>query len=224
MPEVEDIELLEDLTDRSRCDEGFIHVRRYRARNRRVDGSLSPEYRIDVIDRPELDAVAVAVWARTLRGVEVLTRRGLRPAALFRHGKQSALPEGRYLLVEEIVAGILEVGETGLDALVHRCVEEIREEAGIDARTEDVVRLGGPFFMLPGVASEKIHLFAAEVTRPALPARYPSPGLTDGAPLEEGAEIVWRTLDEALGACIAGEIEDAKTELALRRLKDLLPA
>lgn len=222
MPQVEDIELLEDLTDRSRCDEGFIHVRRYRARNRRVDGSYSPEYRIDVIDRPELDAVAVAVWARTGRGVEVLTRRGLRPAALFRFGKNAAMPEGRYLLVEEVVAGIVEAGETGLEALVRRCIEEVREEAGLEAGADDVVRLGGPVFMLPGVASEKIHLFAAQVQRPALPDRYPSPGLTDGAPLEEGAELVWRTLDEALAACVAGEIEDAKTELALRRLKELL--
>lgn len=222
MPDIEDIEILEDLTDRSRCDEGFIHVRRYRARNKRVNGSFSPEYRVDVIDRPQLDAVAVAVWARTDKGVEVLTRRGLRPAALFRHGKETALPEGRYLLVEEIVAGILEVGETGHASIVKRCVEEIREEAGLEASENAVESLGGPVFMLPGIASEKIHLFAAEVTRPALPERYPSEGETDGSPLEEGAQIVWRTLDEALAACVAGEIEDAKTELALRRLTDRL--
>lgn len=222
MPEVEDIEILEDLTAQSRCDEGFIHVRRYRARNRRVDGSVSAEYHIDVIDRPQLDAVAVAVWARTERGVEVLTRRGLRPAALFRHGKTTALSEGRYILVEEIVAGIIEVGETGHAALVKRCVEEIEEEAGLLASEDAVETLGGPMFMLPGIASEKIHLFAAEVVRPDGPDRYASQGDTDGSPLEEGAELVWRPLDEALSACLNGEIEDAKTELALRRLADRL--
>lgn len=222
MRRVTDIEVLEDLTARSRPDEGFIHVRRYRARNVRDDGTHSPDYRIDVIDRPSLDAVAIAVWARTSRGIEVLTRRGLRPAALFRRDKHPALPEPAYLTVEEIVAGVVEPGERGPGALVHRCVEEVREEAGIDASPESITSLGGAVFMLPGTASEKIHLFACEVARPDAPNRYPSPGTTDGSPLEEGAELVWRTLDEAISACTTGEIEDAKTEIALRRLAERL--
>ena len=101
-----------------------------------------------------------------------------------------------------------------------------KKQVGADFKPapDRIEKLGGPIFMLPGIASEKIHLFAAQVERPALPDRYPSPGTGDGAPLEEGAELVWRTLDDALAACLAGEIEDAKTELALRRLKDRLAA
>src|SRR5512138_1052160 len=118
------IEIVEDRTARSRCDEGFLRLRRLRARNRRADGSLSREYPIDVIDRPTLDAVAVCLWARGPHGVEVLTRRGLRPAAYFRRGKATVLPEGQYLLVEELVAGVLEPGETGFDALRRRGAEE----------------------------------------------------------------------------------------------------
>src|SRR6266542_4365759 len=101
MRRIVDIEIVEDRTASSRCDEGFLRLKRYRARNRRADGSHSPIYRIDVIDRPTLDAVAACVWSRGAQGVEVLTRRGLRPAAYFRRGQRTVLPEPEYLLLEE---------------------------------------------------------------------------------------------------------------------------
>jgi ADP-ribose pyrophosphatase len=205
MPEVTEIEIVEDYTARARCDEGFLRLRRLRARNRRKDGTRSREYPIDVIDRPTLDAVGVCLWSRTPRGVEVLTRRGLRPAAYFRRGKAAALPEPEYLLVEEIVAGVLEPGERGLDALRRRGAEEAREEAGIEIAPERL-------------ASEKIHLLAGEVARGAAAGRHPAPHEGDGSPLEEGAVLEWRELGAAIAACEAGEIEDAKTEIALRRL------
>jgi ADP-ribose pyrophosphatase len=218
MPRVRGIEIVEDYTARARLDEGFLRLKRFRAVNRREDGSTSPEYRIDVIDRPTLDAVAVCLWARTPRGVEVLTRRQLRPAAYFRRGKQHALPEGEYLLIEEIVAGILEPGERGLDALCRRGAEEIREEAGLVVPPEALRPLGGPFFPLPGIVSEKIHLLEAEVPPPGAPGPFDAPHEGDGSPLEEGAVLEWHELGAAIRACEAGGIEDAKTELAFRRL------
>ena len=218
MPRVAEIEIVEDRTERSRCDEGFLRLRRFRARNRRADGSRSAEYPIDVIDRPVLDAVAVCLWARGPAGIEVLTRRGLRPAAYFRRGKTAVLPEPEYLLVEELVAGVLEPGEVGLDALRRRASEEVREEAGLEIDPSRFEPLGGPFFMLPGIASEKIHVMAAEVARGLGPPVWSAPETGDGSPLEEGAELRWRPLGAAVEACERGEIEDAKTELALRRL------
>jgi ADP-ribose pyrophosphatase len=218
MPEVTAIEVVEDYTARARCDEGFLRLKRLRARNRRADGTRSREYPIDVIDRPTLDAVAVCLWARTPRGVEVLTRRGLRPAAYFRRGRVAVLPEPEYLLVEELVAGVLEPGELGLDALRRRAAAEIVEEAGLVVDPARLEPLGGPFFPLPGIVSEKIHLLAGEVARPPGPDLAAAPQEGDGSPLEEGAVLVWREMGEALAACERGEIEDAKTELALRRL------
>lgn len=212
------IEIVSDYTARARCDEGFLRLKRLRARNRRADGSASREYPIDVIDRPTLDAVAVCLYARTPGGVEVLTRRGLRPAAYFRRGKTPALPEPEYLLVEELIAGVLEPGEIGLDALRRRGADEAREEAGIHVAPEELEPLGGAFFPLPGIASEKIHVLCAEVERPAADAPYPAPAEGDGSPLEEGAMLDWRELGAAIAACERGEIEDAKTEIALRRL------
>jgi ADP-ribose pyrophosphatase len=218
MPRVDAIEIVEDYTERARCDEGFLRLKRYRARNRRADGTVSPVYPIDVIDRPTLDAVAVVLWARTPRGVEILTRRGLRPAAYFRRGKRAVLPEPEYLLVEEIVAGVLEPGERGLDALRRRGADEAREEAGIEIAPERLEVLGGPFFPLPGIVSEKIRLLSGEVSRPDGEGSYEAPHEGDGSPLEEGAVLRWRELGAAIAACEAGEIEDGKTEIALRRL------
>ncbi len=218
MPRIRSIEVVEDRTATSRCDEGFLRLKRLRARNVREDGSRSREYPIDLIDRPTLDAVAVAIWARGPRGVEVLTRCGLRPASYFRRGKTPALPEEEYLLLEEVVAGVLEPGERGLAALQQRSADEVHEEAGIEVPPARFELLGGPLFMLPGVASEKIHLLAAEVARGEGPASSDAPEGGDGSPLEEGALLRWRMLAEAVAACESGEIQDAKTEVAFRRL------
>lgn len=218
MLKVRTIEVIEDYTARARLDQGFLRLKRLRARNRRVDGSASAEYNIDVIDRPTLDAVSLVIWARTERGVEVLTRHQLRPAAFFRRGRAAALPEPEYLLVEEVVAGVLEPGELGIDALRHRAVEEAREEAGLIIPPSRIRPLGGPFFPLPGIVSEKIHLFEVEVVRTPGPDVLDAPREGDGSPLEEGSHLQWRLLDAALRACDAGEIEDCKTELGFRRL------
>jgi ADP-ribose pyrophosphatase len=218
MPRVTGIEIVENFTERARCDEGFLRLKRLRARNRHADGSASEVYRIDVIDRPALDAVALCLWARTARGVEVLTRKGLRPAAYFRRGKQTALPEPEYLLVEEIVAGVIEPGEVGLDALRRRAVDEAHEELGIALAPESVEPLGGGFFVVPGIASEKIFPLAAEIARFGGDEEVDAPGAGDGSPLEDGARMRWRELGAAIRACESGEIEDAKTELAFRRL------
>jgi ADP-ribose pyrophosphatase len=220
MPRVDAIEIVEDLTATARCDEGFLHVRRYRARNRRADGSRSPVYRIDVVDRPSLDAVAVCLWARTPRGVEVLLRRQLRPAVHFRRERATALPEPAYLFFEELVAGLLEPGERGEEAVRQRAADEVREEAGLAVDPSRLAFLGAPFFMLPGIVSEKIHLVAAEVERGPGAAVAEAPEEGDGSPMEEGATLAWRGLDAAIAACGRGEIEDAKTEVALRRLRD----
>ena len=152
----------------------------------------------------------------------MLLRRQLRPAVLFRRGKVRALPEAEPLLHEEIVAGLLEPGEQGLEALRRRGAEEAREEAGVEVDRERLAPLGSPFYTLPGIVSEKIHLLEVEISRGPQAGDFDAPQEGDGSPLEEGATLLWRGLDEAIAACEAGEIEDAKSELAFRRLRDRL--
>ena len=89
---------------------------------------------------------------------------------------------------------------------------------------ERLERLGGPFFVVPGIASEKIHLVAGEIARFGGAGELDAPGAGDGSPLEEGAVLAWRPLRAAIEACERGEIEDAKTEMAFRRLASRLGA
>jgi ADP-ribose pyrophosphatase len=212
--EVAEIEVLEDLTARSRCDEGFLQVRRLRCQNRRQDGSRSEAYRVDVVERPRLDAVAVLIWRQGAEGLEVLTRKNLRPAAYFRKDKQPAIPDGQaHLWIEEIVAGLLEPDDHGEAGLRARAAAEAWEEAGFQVAPEEVRLLGGPFFLAPGILSEKVFPTAVDVT-----GRGQATPQGDGTPLEEGGVTRWWKAEALLTACREGKVQDAKTEIALMRL------
>ncbi|RKH91582.1 NUDIX hydrolase [Corallococcus sp. AB045] len=214
---VTDIEIIEDFSATARCDEGFLRVRRLRCRNRRADGSSSPVYRVDVVDRPRLDAVSVLIYRRAPDGnVEVLTRMNLRPAAYFRREQTASMtvPDTvSHLRVEEIVAGLLEPADKGEEGLRRRAAEEVKEEAGYTVRPEDIQLLGGAFFLAPGILSEKVFPAAVDVTGVA---QGEVEG--DGSPLEEGIHLQWRPVGAVLDACRRGDIADAKTEVSLTRL------
>lgn len=213
-PNVTEIDVVEDFTSTGRCDEGFLHVRRLRVRNVRDDGTNSAIYRVDVIDRPRLDAVAVIVWRRGPGGgLEFLTRQNLRPAAYFRKEKVPNIPDGRsHLFCEEIVAGLLEDEDKGDDGLKLRAAVEVEEEAGYQVDPSKVIRLGAPFMVAPGIISEKIFLTAVEVTGLEITAAR-----GDGSPLEEGGNLTWRSLASMQRAIADGTIQDAKTEIGLTR-------
>ena len=210
---VTEIEVVEDITARSRCDEGFLHIKRLVCRNQHADGSTSRDYRVDVVDRPIPDAVAVLIWRRGPGGIEVLTRKGIRPAAHFRRDLPLPVPDPRpYLLLEELVAGILETEDRGEAGVRRRGAEETHEEAGFVVSPEEVMLLGNSFFLAPGILSEKIHPTAVEVT--GRPQGTPQ---GDGSPLEEGATLHWRPIEALLEACRSGDVEDAKTEIMVGR-------
>jgi ADP-ribose pyrophosphatase len=212
------IEVVEDLTATARCDEGFLRLKRLRCRNLRADGTRSAEYRVDVVNRPKLDAVAVLLYRRGTDGLEVLTRTNLRPAAYFREGRPMTVPDGRsHLWVEEIVAGLLEPSDQGEAGLRQRAAAEAFEEAGVKVSADEVMLLGAPFFLAPGILSEKVFPTAVDVTGKA---QGEAPG--DGSPLEEGGRTRWWPAEDLLAACRSGEVQDAKTELALVRLLERL--
>jgi ADP-ribose pyrophosphatase len=199
---------------------GFLALRRLRLRNRRADGSTSPQYVCDAVVRPYgQDAVVVAVYARTPRGIEVLLRDGLRPAlTLGREPSRAPLPEpAAGLFLSELVAGIVEDSDTGEAGLRSRAAQEVAEEAGFTVSAGAIELLGAGMLPSPGCLVEKFYFAAVEV-EPA--TQEPLPG--DGSPMEEGATTRWLTLDDALAACVDGRLTDLKTELGLRRLADRL--
>jgi len=197
---------------------GFLALRRLRLRNRRADGSASAPYVCDAVVRPYgQDAVVVAVYA--LDPPRVLIREGLRPVlALVRDAARAPLPEPPpSMWLAELVAGIVEAGDVGEDGLRMRAAHEVAEEAGFAVEPRDITLLGAGMFPSPGCMIEKFY-FAAVQVDPA--AQQPLEG--DGSPMEEGARTRWLSLDEAIAACVRGELVDLKTELGLRRLRDLL--
>jgi ADP-ribose pyrophosphatase len=192
---------------------GFLRLRRLRLRVRREDGSLSAEGLYDYVERPMgRDAVVLVLWHRAADGVRVLLRSAPRVPMWFGRGPDV----GRS--VTELVAGILEAGEEDWPAMQRRAAAEALEEAGVRIAPESVQRLGPPLFPTVGMYPELFHFVMAEVPDPG--AAEPPP--TDGSPFEEGALLEWLGLDEALARCAAGTLQDLKTELALRRLREEL--
>lgn len=201
--------------------EGFLRVERYRLRNRREDGSMSPQYVCDFLGRPKgPDAVVVAIHRESAQGVEVLLRSGLRPAlTLGRPADALPVPDReRSLTFTEVVAGIVEAHDNGEAGIRERASIEVLEEAGLAVDADAIEFLGAGTFPSPGSMPEKFWLTAVKVGADAI-AQEPA---TDGSPMEEGATCRWMKIDQAIEACVRGEIEDCKTELILRRLRDRL--
>jgi len=203
--------------------DGFLQVERYTLRNRRDDGSTSEPYVCDFLGRPKgPDAVVLALYHRDSDGrVTVLLREGLRPALwLGRPPESLPIGETRRIMLTEVVAGIVERGDVGEAGIRARAAAEAHEEAGFRIDPARVQFLGAGTFPSPGSMPEKFWLTAAEVEDPSAAELAP----TDGSPMEEGARCRWMPLSDAIAACVRGDIEDCKSELVLRRLRDALEA
>jgi len=220
---VREITLVADETASSRCDEGFLRVKRFILQNTFTDGRTSDTYRCDVLSRKHVDAVAVVLWSSDpASGRPVVHyREGTRPPIWLRRTKQDELPfpdPQPYDSIGEIVAGVLEDEDHGWEGVRQRGALEALEEAGYPVDPQAVRPLGGGgFFPSPGVTDEKVYLVAVEVDPSTRGA-----ALGDGSVQEEGTRMISRDLRDAIRACRAGEIPDAKTEIGILRLADLL--
>lgn len=207
---------------------GFLVLRRLVLTNSRADGSKSAQYRCDFVERPYgLDAVAIAVYRQRDRQrdrqsdgeTEVLLRRGLRPPLAFGRDVDVPIEETETSpFCLEVAAGLIEKQDRGMDGIRQRAVAELDEELGVTYSPQSLESLGSPIVPTPSVIPERLYLFAAKVDA-ALEA---DGGHGDGSPMEEGATLEWWRLDEAIKGCVRGDIEDAKTEIILRRLADHL--
>jgi len=222
--DVVDLEIVEDRTQRSRADEGFLRVRRLLLRNVYGDGGRSEPYPCDIVSRIRTDAVAVVVYelgsggaaGAGRRTVRVALKTGFRAPLFFRRRQALTQPDARlYGAIAEIVAGMLEPEDVGPDGVDRRAVHECLEESGIATTPGRMEPLGAESFPSPGVADEKVHFRACEAR---LDERGAPQG--DGSAMEEGGGVVVSTVQEAIAACRTGDIPDMKTEIALLRLCD----
>jgi ADP-ribose pyrophosphatase len=198
---------VELLSDERAGRGGHLLIRRLRLRMILEDGSRTKEGTWDFVERPMgLDAVVLVLFRQATLGVEVLLRSGVRVPL------QYGRPERRPLQFTELVAGILEEG----DDVAKRAADEAYEEAGIRIDPSSVKVLGTPMFPTPGMCPELFHFVSCEVDPRATPHLPPG----DGSPFEQGARLEWVSLRDALARVARGELQDLKTEVGLRRLRD----
>lgn len=186
------------------ADAGFLTVRRVElAVNDGADTSAAFDY--DVVERRALDAaVIVAHFAEGGRRWVVL-RSCLRPSLAVTLGESS--------LLWELPAGLIEPGESAIDA----AARELNEEVGTSLDADRLRPLGAPVFPAPAMIAERQHLFHVEID----PTELSAP-VGDGSALEQSAQVVFVALDDALALARRGQLPDAKTEIGLRRLVEVL--
>lgn len=212
------VEVLEDRTSQTPSDQGFISVRRLTVEARFEDGRKSEPFRYDVADRAAIDAVIIALTASDLGHDEepfVCLRTAMRPPVALRARRALPRPEAPTALLWELPAGLIEVDQPG-DAVRETAARECREETGYTVPSDQFEMLGAPVFLSPGLCAEKIYFVHAWIDR------EDHRDVTATEVVEQASEIAWVPLGRALALAESGVIQDCKTELALRRLKDRL--
>lgn len=200
---------------------GFAQLRRLKIQNVRQDGSLSPIYTLDLLERPRrIDAVSILAYQPQVNSgeVQLLLRQGIRPVArLGRAGQPTRDGVEPALEHIEVVSGLLEEEDAGELGIKHRAAAELFEEVGLRVDPEQVEPLGPPVYLSIGIMAERIY-FCCVATQ--LSNITTADG--DGSFMEEGGSSIICTLSEALERCRRGQIQDAKTEVAIRRLGEQL--
>ena len=212
-----DLELVEDLSPD--VPKGFLRLVRRRYRAHYPDGTTSAPFVYDSVDRPALDAVVIlAHFAAPDGSRRVYLRSAVRPPLSLREAARSPLANdacGTGLW--EVPAGLIEVTEQTPSGVLRSAQRELAEELGFSVPVTALKALGPSVFPSPGVIAERHFFFEVVVD----PSTRGAPEL-DGSALEHFGSVVDVALEQALDMCARGAVEDSKTELALRRLAELL--
>jgi ADP-ribose pyrophosphatase len=217
LPELE-LTTVEDLAAVA-SSSGFLLLRRSKLQIAFEGRSRSTPFSYDYVHREALDAVVVAPHFKRDGERWVFLRTAIRPPLKLRPANCRPLPEKPSLgFVWELPAGLVEPSECaqGAAGLRLSAVRELAEELGAHVEPAALQPLGAASCPSAGVIGERHHFFHVAVD----PNQLKTPD-EDGSPLEEHALIASLSLREAIALCRSGVIEDAKTEIALRRLHEL---
>lgn len=183
-----DVEILE----KTICFEGFFRIEKYRLRHRLFNGGWSRPLSRELFERGH--AAAVLPYD-PIRDAVILIEQ-------FRVGALTA-PGGPWLL--EIVAGMIESGETAQDVVKRESVEEA------DCIITDLLPVCD-FLVSPGGTSERIALFCGR-------ADAAKTGGIHGSPEEdEDIKVHVVSLDTAFAFLQSGRINSASAIIALQWL------
>jgi ADP-ribose pyrophosphatase len=201
------LEQVEDLTPPGQ--KGFLRLVRRRFVAGYPDGSRSQPFVYDEVDRAALDAVVIVAHYREQGSRFAYLRSAVRPPVACREAPSG--PHGLW----ELPAGLVEPAEAVDEGARRTAQRELEEELGFTVPIEKLRPLGPWMFPAPGIIAERHYYFEVEVD----PATRAEPS-HDGSPLEHWGKVIELELEHALSLCRSGDINDSKTELGLRRLKE----
>lgn len=176
---------------------GFYRLDKCTLRFERFDGTMSNEVIRENFYRG--DSVAVLIYDPEKRLILL--------AKQFRYSVYTKDPDKAWFL--EIVAGSGEPNEEPEATIVR----EIKEEANLDVRKEDLEFIS-KFYVSPGGTSERISLFAVASSIDNEEASF-----TGKQDENEDIKIIPTRYDDAFCLMDTGEICDAKTIMALQWLQ-----
>ena len=188
LPPPEGVEIIE----RETAFQGYFRIDRYILRHRAFAGGWTAPVHREIFERGH--AAGVLLYDPEADAVGLIEQ--------FRPG---ALAAGRHPWLIEIVAGIIEEGESPEDVAIRECAEE----AG--ANVHDLLPICD-YLVTPGGSSETMRLYCGRVHARGLSGIH---GLAD-----EGEDIRVLTVptDEAIGWMREGRIANAMTIIAIQWL------
>ncbi|AZQ61657.1 NUDIX hydrolase [Flammeovirga pectinis] len=175
---------------RERVYNGFLKIDKVTFQHQRYDGTTSEILTREVVERN--DAITALLY--------------LKEEDVYLFVEQVRIPtllNGTGFLVE-CVAGLIDKGETGFDALQR----EVKEEVGYEI---DNIQHLSTFYSTPGGCSEKVELYYADLTNK----------ITNGGGLfseGEDIKIVKYSLSDLKQMYFDKKIDDAKTLIAVQWL------
>ena len=210
------LQLLQDQSPTAEA--GFLRLVRRQLVAVDSQGGVSAPFVYDEVDRKALDAVVIAAHYVDATGCRrVFLRSAARPPVLLREPRRNARADyARVNGLWELPAGLVEPDELSEEGIVCCAQRELLEELGFEVSPSQMLPLGPSTFPCPGVIGERHYYFHVIVE----PRQRQNPTL-DGSAIERLGAICEVTLEDALRWCREGCLEDAKTELGLRRLAEL---
>jgi ADP-ribose pyrophosphatase len=187
-----------DIKHRTVLLDGFFHVEDAEVSFALHKGGMSPP-----VHRMNLK--------RKLAAALLLDNKAKGTVVLVRQFRYSSLEHGEGWLTE-VIAGLIDEGESAEAAIRREAVEEAGYEVGA---VEEITT----FYTTPGICSERIALFYGETTSAA-------PVAAGGGLAAEGEdiEVIEVAYAEAFAMIDRGAIVDGKTLIALLWLKNKLKA
>lgn len=179
-----------DIIEKSAAFQGYFRIDRYRLRHETFAGGMSEEITREIFERGH---AASALPYDPIRDEIVLLEQ-------FRVGAHAG---GFYPWLIEIVAGIIEDGETP-EELVRR---EIQEEAGLSALDLEPI---GTYLLSPGGTSETMYFYCAHIDASAAGGLF---GLDDEGEDIRAFVVPGEEVEELLAS---GKITNATAAIALQ--------